>query len=188
MRRRGTVVSTGYTSEMRPTVTIQLDRPVNDELRAQDLDISLTKHRKKRSVRQNAYYWSLLSECAGVLRIPLPEMHNRILREYGQPFAVDGKIVYIPFEDSEGTERELLQATTYHVCPTSYVKDGNGGVTYRWYKLLRGSSDYNTAEMSRLVDGLIEKAKELGIETMTPDELEQMRAYERELETKRQEG
>jgi hypothetical protein len=34
-----------------------------------------------------------------------------------------------------------------------------------------GSSTYNTKEMSVLIDGVVSECKELGIETMTPDEL-----------------
>ena len=34
-----------------------------------------------------------------------------------------------------------------------------------------GSSTYNTRQMSRLIDSLIEECKEQGIETMTPAEL-----------------
>ena len=38
-----------------------------------------------------------------------------------------------------------------------------------------GSSRYNTAEMSHLLDGLIYECKVLGIETATPEELERMK-------------
>ena len=38
-----------------------------------------------------------------------------------------------------------------------------------------GSSTYNTKEMSVLIDGIVYEAKELGIETLPPDELERMK-------------
>ena len=41
--------------------------------------------------------------------------------------------------------------------------------------MLRGSSDYNTYEMSKLIDGCVQEAKYLGIETLTPEELERMK-------------
>jgi hypothetical protein len=41
---------------------------------------------------------------------------------------------------------------------------------------LRGSHTYDTKEMSRLIDGVVEAAKELGIETLTPEQLERMKA------------
>ena len=42
--------------------------------------------------------------------------------------------------------------------------------------LYYGSSCYNTAEFSRLLDEIISDAKELGIETATPDEIALMKA------------
>lgn len=44
------------------------------------------------------------------------------------------------------------------------------------YKVIRGQSDYNTMEMSTFIDGLVDEAKMLGIETLTYDELERMKA------------
>ena len=46
---------------------------------------------------------------------------------------------------------------------------------YRTYFLLRGSSTYDTAEMSALLDGVIEDCKSCGIETATPEEIERMK-------------
>ena len=39
-----------------------------------------------------------------------------------------------------------------------------------------GSSSYDTAEMSRLVEAVVEEAKGLGVETMTPVELDRLKA------------
>jgi hypothetical protein len=44
--------------------------------------------------------------------------------------------------------------------------------------MLKGSHDLNTTEMAELLDGLIQEARQLDIETMTPAELERLRAYE----------
>ena len=40
--------------------------------------------------------------------------------------------------------------------------------------LYYGSSEYDTAQMSRLIDMLVQDCKEQGIETMTPDELSRL--------------
>lgn len=45
-----------------------------------------------------------------------------------------------------------------------------------YYHVWVGSSQYNTREMSILIDGIVSEAKELGIETATPDELAQMKS------------
>ena len=39
-----------------------------------------------------------------------------------------------------------------------------------------GSSSYTTAEMSRLIEAVVEEAKGLGVETMTPAELAGLKA------------
>ena len=40
--------------------------------------------------------------------------------------------------------------------------------------LYYGSSEYDTAQMSRLIDLVVNDCKEQGIETMTPEQLENM--------------
>ncbi len=52
------------------------------------------------------------------------------------------------------------------------VQEQNGYTTRHSYK---GSYVYTTAEMSRLIDEIVSEAKELGIETATPDELARMK-------------
>jgi len=40
--------------------------------------------------------------------------------------------------------------------------------------MLKGSSAYDTQEMSVLIEGLVSECKELGIETLPPDEIKRM--------------
>lgn len=145
----------------------------------------LTEHREHKSRNQNAYYWKLLSMTAEKLKMSKPELHNRMLRSYGQRQYIGGKLVRIPIPDTEEAEEAALKAETYHITPTAQVVGGNDGVNYRTYLLLRGSSDYDTREMSVLLDGMINEAQQQGIETLTPIELEKMREYERQEETRK---
>ena len=48
------------------------------------------------------------------------------------------------------------------------------GKEYVYYKVFRGSSTYDTKEMSILVDGVVSECQEQGIETLPPAELEKM--------------
>jgi hypothetical protein len=41
---------------------------------------------------------------------------------------------------------------------------------------MRGSHTYDTKEMARLIDGVVYEAKSIGIETLSPDELERMKS------------
>ena len=122
----------------------------------------------------NAYYWQLLSKVAEKLLLTKPHAHNIMLRRYGQKLIIGGELAYVVIPNTEEAEQTADEAETYHVKPTSQVKEGKGGIMYRTYIMLRGSSDYDTKEMSTLIEGLVSDAKELGIETMSAEELERM--------------
>ena len=145
----------------------------------------LREHREKRSLTQNSYYWKLLSLTADKLKMSKPELHNRMLRKYGQRQYIGGLLVRIPIPDTDEAEEAALAAETFHIQPTSDVKTGRDGRQYRTYLMLRGSSDYDTREMSVLLDGMINEAQQQDIETLTPMELERMRRDEREAEERK---
>lgn len=138
-----------------------------------NLSLEIKKYRRKRSLDANAYYWVLIGKLAKVLHLSNPELHNMMLCKYGQPELFDGKTVYTTIPDTESSEKKVANAMDYHLKPTSQVREGNDGVMYRTYKLLRGSSTYNSEEMARLINGLIGCCKDAGIpdaEIATPDE------------------
>ena len=97
-----------------------------------------------------------------------------MLRKYGQPEMFDGAGGYIRIPDTEKAEEEALEASTFHIRPTSQVVAGVDGINYRTYVMIKGSSTYDTREMSELIEGLVSECKELGIETLPPDEIERM--------------
>lgn len=84
-----------------------------------------------------------------------------------------------PYKDFDLNEDE---AKTFRVAwerlgqgwPTEQVDftpDGERVVIRAYY----GSSTYNTKRMSRLIDMIVEDCKELGIETLTPQQLDAMK-------------
>ena len=161
----------------RKQITFELEnvsQTAIEEIRDMDLTITAKKHRKKRSLDANAYYWQLISKLADKLEVSNAYMHNVTLRRYGQFEDVDGKLIYIVIPDGENGEMKALEAESYHIKPTSQVKTGADGLMYRTHIMLRGSSTYNTKEMSRLISGLITDCKEQGIDTMPPDDFKRM--------------
>lgn len=137
--------------------------------------VTVKKYRNKRSIDANAYYWRLLTELSEVLKISKPCAHNIMLRKYGQSVKIDGAKAYCRIPDTEEAEETALEATTFHIRPTSQVVEGNDGINYRTYVMLRGSSEYDSKEMSELIDGLVSDCKQAGIETATPEELTRMK-------------
>lgn len=148
-----------------------------DKIKSADkLSVKIAKYREKRSLDANAYYWQLLSKVAEAMDVSKPFAHNYFLRRYGQIEVFDGQAVYVVIPDTEEAEKKIFEEETYHLKPTSQVKVGKDGRLYRTYMMLRGSSSYDTKEMSKLIDGLVSEAKENGIETLPPEELERMKA------------
>ena len=142
-----------------------------DELCGNDIDFSIKRFSSKRGLSANGLYWSSLAQLARKLGVTNACMHNLLLRRYGQPERYidengEEKVVYIMIPDTEEAENKALAADTYHLKPTSHTKEGKDG-TYRAYILMRGSSTYNSEEFSRLLDGLLEECKEMGIRIMT---------------------
>lgn len=136
----------------------------------------IKEHKANRSLNQNSYYWALLAKVAEKSSISRNRCHNEMLASYGQDEYVDDRLVYVTIPDNEKAEREAMEAETYHLRPTSSVMDGNDGMLYRVWVMLRGSHTYNTAEMRRLLEGMIDEAKQLGIETLPEEELEMLYA------------
>lgn len=137
----------------------------------------IKKHTKKRTLSQNAYYWQLCGQIADAMRMPKEQVHNMMLRSYGQVERLAGGLVTVPIPDTEKAEQEVLRSMKYHLKPTSQVRAGAKGM-YRTYVMLKGSHDLTTEEMSILVDGIVQEAQQLGIETLTPAQLEELRLYE----------
>lgn len=148
-------------------------------------DLTLHQEKKSRTLSQNNYYWQLLEKIAVKTHVAKAVIHNTNLRHLGLVLRISDKPVYILLPDTEKAEKEALNATTYHLAPRSETKLGTDGKMYRWYVMLRGSSDMCVSEMSALVDFAVQDAKSLGIEVLTPNELEHIRQLELEGERRR---
>lgn len=168
------IVSKGFSSAMRPTITLELEKPLEGNLEG-PVDITIEPHREKRTLTQNSYYWHLIGKVAEELGVGRSWLHNRMVIEYGVPVEDDdGNSVLVRLPDTERTAAMIANANDIHYADAN-LPDENG---LRWYRMFYGSRYYNTAEMARMIDGLIEAAQALGIETLTPDKLERMRTNE----------
>lgn len=160
----------------KPEVTLQLDARAEDieKLKDKSLSVELKQYRKKRSLDANAYYWVMVGKLADKLGQSSPYIHNLILRRCKYIEIIEDQAVYIVIPDTDEAQRIIDNSETFHLAPTSEVKSGKDGRMYRTYMVLRGSSTFDTKEMSRLINELISECKENGIETLSPEELERM--------------
>ena len=132
--------------------------------------VEIKEYRKKRSLDANGLYWKILTEFSRVMGMSNARAHNLMLRRYGQLERYEDKMVYVVLPDTEDAERRADEAESYHLKPTSQVKTGKDGQSYRTYMLIRGSSTYNTQEFSRLLEGLLDECRCIGIEALTEQE------------------
>lgn len=170
----GRLVDLSMGMNRKQRITVEVNEDFEEKfckLKGADLDIEIKKHRERRSLDANAYYWVLITKAAKRLRISNNRAHNLMLRRYGALEVIDGQVVYLVLPDVDEAEEKALESETYHIRPTSQVKTGKDGRQYRTYIMLKGSSEYDTAEMSRLINGIVDECKEMGIETMPPDQL-----------------
>lgn len=127
----------------------------------EQLDIEIKVHREKRSLNANAYCWKLITEIANVNRTSKDEVYIEMLKRYGQ-------------SDFVSVLSEIDVACYFKYYEVAGQSKLNGK-DFTHYKVFKGSSEYDTKEMSILIDGVISECKELGIETMTPNELKKLK-------------
>lgn len=120
----------------------------------------IKEHHEKRSLSANAYAWALIGKIADVLRKSKEDVYFQMLKDYGQSEFVS-----------------VLSDIDVHGYFKYYEEYGNGrvqGKDFTHYKVYKGSSEYDSKEMSILIDGIIQEARNIGIETITPAEKELM--------------
>ena len=133
-------------------------------------DLSPHKDIKKRSLNANNYFYLLITKIAEKQRLSLNEVHNMMLASYGYPEYMDDKIVYFILPDRV----DVNKLEGVHLKATAKTQTLSNGELNRVYIVMRGSHTYNSAEMARLIDGVIQEAEALDIETLTPNQKEQM--------------
>ena len=115
------------------------------------------EHREKRSLNANAYLWVLVTKIADVLRTSKDEVYIEMLKRYGQ-----GEMVSV---------RSDIDVTGLFKYWEERGRSSLNGKEFKHIMVYRGSSEYDTREMSVLIDGVVSECKDLDIETLTPIEL-----------------
>ena len=162
-----------FSQKWRLTFELEGQLPEVDNISGKDLRITAVQWREKRSLNANAYAHALLTQIAREMGISMTEAKNRIMAEWGQVDTTeDGKQQTVIIRDDIPWER----LKWIHLRPTTKTKILDDHRLYRVYLVIAGSHTYDTKTMSRFIDGIVEEAQELGIETLTPAELERMKA------------
>lgn len=132
------------------------------------LNVGLKKYRKHRSLDANAYFWKLLRELCNLAEIDTVEEYKRRIKELGifKQFRIETKDVKT-FE-KVWTDRGI--AWFCEIADTEYL----GDIEFKIINAYYGSSSYNSKQMSRLIDGVVQDCKIYGIETKPQAEIDSL--------------
>ena len=127
-----------------------------DELNLiEKLVIKIDRYRKKRSLDANAYFWVLADKLAAKTGVPKEDIYRNAVRDIGG----NSETVCIMEEAADkfrrGWGRNGLGWVS-DVFPSRIAGCVNVTLYY-------GSSTYDTAQMSRLIDNIVQDCKEMGV-------------------------
>ena len=132
-------------------------------LSMQDNDkvFEIREYKEHRTLSQNAYAWTLITQLGNVMRKSKEDVYLDMLKDYGQ-----STIVSIS---------EDVNVSKYF---KYFDEIGNGevnGKKFKHYKIYKGSSEFDSLEMAIFIDGIIQECEQVGIPTLTKEEIERMR-------------
>ena len=128
-------------------------------------------YKKKRSLDANAYFHVLVDKIAKVLNKASSDVKKEMVFDYGT-IASDEKGLKAGFKALK--DIPITQYFKYAKPIGEVVENGKSFIKYLIYK---ETHTLDSSEMATLINGTIEEAKDLGIETLTPLELENLKGY-----------
>lgn len=135
---------------------------------SEDKQYSLTikEYRKRRSLNANSYAWVLMDKLAEETGVQKTEIYRSYIKEIGG----NNDIVCVQNKALDDLRRGWERNGIGWLTDTMPSKiEGCTNVI-----LYYGSSTYDSKQMSRLIDMIIQDCKENDIETLTPDELDRL--------------
>jgi len=163
----GRLIDISFGVNRKQRITLEIDRDFRadfDKLRNTVLDIEIKKHREKRSNSANAYFHVLVNKIAAETGGKDDAIKKQLVLDYGAIAKENG--VSVGFKLPETVNVDTLYP--YAKC---FDKRIENGIVFNCYLVYKQTHMMDSKEMARLIDGTIEEARELGIETDTPEEL-----------------
>lgn len=165
----GRLIDVVQTVDRKFRVTFEVD--AIDEIRGMEnkgISLTITKTAKKRSLNANAYFHVLVGKIADKMAISKPKCKNMLLGRYGQRWIEDDA----PLMISVLSKVDMEEREDIHCIPVGYATIQ--GKKFTHWAVVRPSHEYDSTEMAHLIDGTVQEAKDLGIETIPAAELERM--------------
>lgn len=164
----GKILDIVQTFEKKFRVTFEVDSI--DEINGLDgnLTINVKRVKCKRSLNANAYFHLLVGKIAEKNHTSKAFTKNLLMARYGQEEIINGERYII----SALSSIPMAEREDIHTKAIGYGH--TNGKEFTHYCVLRPTHEYDSLEMSVLIDGTVEEAKELGIPTLSPDEIRHM--------------
>lgn len=135
----------------------------------QDKDkvFEIKEHKVKRSLNANAYCWVLMNKIADVIKSTKEEVYKEYIKNKGI-----FRVITMNKEASDTFIRVWQEKGLGWICDVSESKYEGMVDVVAYY----GTSSYNTKQMANFIDYVVDEAKNLGIETLPPDEIERLKS------------
>lgn len=133
-----------------------------------ELSVDIKRYRASRSLDANAYLWVLLDKIAYKIGSTKELIYREIIKRCG--------VFDVIAVRSDAAEAVIRGWSDRGIGWVAEEIDGCKLDGAKRIALYYGSSVYDTAEFARLLNEVIADAKELGIDTATPDEIALMMA------------
>jgi len=139
-----------------------------EELKDIKLFIKIKKYANKRSMNANNYFWKLLSDYSEQKNVDTIEEYKERVKRLGifRRFRIEKKDIntFQKIWTGKGI------AWFCEVADTEYL----GKIEFKVIHAYYGSSSFNSKQMSRLINDLVEDCKEAGIETKSDNEIKSL--------------
>ena len=137
---------------------------VYDELKDKDLRIEVKPWRERRSLDANAYFHVLVGKIAEKVGISADQCKVNMVLDYGAIMRDEqGQKVGIKLPISVDVSKVYKYAKKFD------TRQENGK-EFNCYIIYEHTSLYDSAQMATLINGTVQEAQDLGIETITPAE------------------
>jgi len=165
---RGRLIDLVFGINRKQRITVEVDwdfRAEYDRLKDADVRVEIVKYRNPRSKEANAYFHVLVNKIAGAQNLGDDEVKKALVLNYGTIARdKDGATVGFKLPSSVDVDKIYPYAKMFD------VREENGK-EFKCYLVYKRTRDMDSKEMARLIDGAIYEAKEMGLETDTPEQL-----------------
>lgn len=140
-----------------------------------DKTIEIKQYREQRSTTANRYMWTLITELSEKLTLPRGDTYIKLLKSYGKEHQ---------FTIKDEALTELIRSWNFHNTTVAHTESlcdvtrsfRSKGQLWHDVSCYEGSSGYDSKVFSVLLNGIVSDCETMGINTMTPDEIERLMA------------